>query len=453
MKTYFKRTHTVLGHLSAWCVRWIASVSCAIAVFISSMTSADDWPQWRGPNRDGIWRETGITRQFSGPEVKLRWRTKIAGGYSGPTVADGRVFVTDRLTEPEEVERVHAFDWQTGQCLWTFSYPCVYRNVTYRTGPRASVTVHEGLAYALGTMGDLHCLDAETGTVVWKKRAGQDWEVRVPTWGVAAAPLVEGDLLIVQIGLEDGCVVALDRKTGELRWKALPDQASYSAPITITQAGRRVVVCWTGERLAGLDALTGKLLWDVPFPHRRWIDGIITPVCDSSTNRLFISCFDCGSLMLHVDSNDLHVQKIWRRQGQNEINTDSLHILMGNPVIKENWIFGVDSYGQFRCLDARSGDRIWEDLTLTSQLRWGTLHMVQQADVVWMFNDRGELLITELTPQGVHVISKARLLAPTRGQLSRGPGVTWSHPAFAHRHVFNRNDEELVCADLSEGAQ
>ncbi|MGQ9562540.1 MAG: PQQ-binding-like beta-propeller repeat protein [Thermogutta sp.] len=431
-------------------LRWLMSVTVISAItFALSTGRADDWPQWRGPNRDGIWRESGIIEKFPGPEVKLRWRAKISGGYSGPTVAEGRVFVTDRVTEPEEMERVHAFDWRTGQSMWTFAYPCVYRNVTYRTGPRAAVTIHEGLVYALGTMGHLHCLDAKTGTLVWKKIAGEDWEINVPIWGVAAAPLVEGDLLIVQIGAADACVAALDRRTGELRWKALKDPASYSAPIVINQAGRRVVVCWTGERLAGLDSATGKLLWEVPFTHPRWIDGIITPVWDPETHRLFISCFDGGALLLHVDPKNLVVETIWRRKGVNEIQTDSLHILMGNPVLKDQWIFGVDSYGQFRCLDARTGDRLWEDLTLTSQVRWGTLHMIQHQDRVWMFNDQGELMITKLNPQGVEVISKAKLLSPTRGQLSRGQGVTWSHPAFAYRHVFNRNDEELVCADLS----
>lgn len=439
-----------LGRCDCWisllCL--LTGLSCQLSV-----ASADDWPQWRGPNRDGVWRETGVTERFSGPEIKLRWRAKISGGYSGPTVADGRVFVTDRVTEPEEMERVHAFDWQTGQPLWTFSYPCVYRNVSYRTGPRASVTVHEGLAYALGTMGHLHCLDAKTGAVLWKKIPNEDWEVDVPTWGVAAAPLVVGDLLVVQIGAKGACVVALDRKTGEVRWKALNDPASYSAPMLITQAGRQIVVCWTGERLAGLDALTGNLVWEVPFSHRRWIDGIITPVWDPETNRLFVSCFDCGSLLLQLERDNLTVKTIWQRKGASEIQTDALHILMGNPILQEKWIFGVDSYGQFRCLDARNGDRIWEDLTLTSQVRWGTLHMVQHEDRVWMFNDQGELMITKLSSQGVQVVSKAKLLSPTRGQLNRGQGVTWSHPAFAYRHVFNRNDEEIVCADLSEEAQ
>lgn len=440
--------------------RFFIILTALIGLGLSALPSAvmksvyaDDWPQWRGPNRDGVWRETGIIDRFDGPEIKLRWRAKISGGYSGPTVADGRGFVTDRLTEPEEQERVLAFDVRTGRPLWVFSYPCPYKNVTYRTGPRASVTIHEGLAYALGTMGHLLCLEAATGKVVWKKIPGVDWEVRVPTWGVAAAPLVVGDLLIVQIGAREGCVVALDRKTGEVRWTALEDDASYSAPIAIRQGEHDVVVVWTGERLAGLEAHTGRILWEVPFTHRRWIDAIISPVFDPASGRLFISCFDDGSLMLQLDPERLTVKKLWARKGKNEIETDALHCLMSSPILELNWIYGVDSYGQFRCLDAKNGDRIWENTTLTSQLRWGTLHMVQQADRVWMFNDQGELIIARLSPQGIDIISRARLLRPTRGQLPRGEGVTWSHPAFAGRHVFNRNDEELVCADLSADAQ
>ncbi|GAB6187367.1 PQQ-binding-like beta-propeller repeat protein [Thermopirellula anaerolimosa] len=414
---------------------------------------ADDWPQWRGPNRDGTWNETGIVERFSGNSLKIRWRAPISGGYSGPTVADGRVFVTDRVTQPDEKERIHCFHWQDGRVLWTYEYACPYRNMTYRTGPRASVTVHDGLVYALGTMGHLHCLRAEDGSLVWRKAPGEDYQPEVPTWGVAAAPLVEGNLLIVQVGEADGCLQAFDRKTGKLIWKTLEDPASYSAPIVVDQAGKRVVICWTGTRVTGVDAADGRLLWSIPFAQRRWIDAIISPLFHPETNELFVSCFEDGALMMRLDPAQPRAEEVWRRAGPNEVKTDALHILMGSPVRDGDYLYGVDSHGQFRCLDARTGDRLWEDTSLTSQLRWGTLHMVRNGERVWMFNDQGELLITRLSARGVEVISRATLLKPTKGQLGRGDGVTWSHPAFAYRHVFNRNDEELVCADLSAGAQ
>ena len=120
---------------------------------------ADEWPQWRGPNRDGVWNETGIVEEFPGPQLDLRWRVPISSGYSGPTVADGRVFVTDRFEESSEVERIHCFDWETGRTLWTHTYDCPYVRVSYPAGPRASVSIRDGRAYALGTMGHFHCCD------------------------------------------------------------------------------------------------------------------------------------------------------------------------------------------------------------------------------------------------------------------------------------------------------
>ena len=117
---------------------------------------ADEWPQWRGPGRDGVWNETGIVESFESSELKIKWRTEISSGYSGPTVANGLVYVSDRVIEPDQIERVHCFDANTGDAVWSYSYDCVYRNVGYTAGPRASVTLDEGRAYSLGTMGHLY---------------------------------------------------------------------------------------------------------------------------------------------------------------------------------------------------------------------------------------------------------------------------------------------------------
>jgi len=419
------------------------------SLFLASTVLADDWPQWRGPGRDGVWHESGIIERFDGPEIKLRWRAEISGGYSGPTVADGRVYVTDRVTEPEEMERVHSFDWKSGNKVWIYAYPCRYGRVTYRTGPRASVTIDEGRTYSLGTVGHLFCLDAATGAVLWSKDLASEYDIDIPQWGIAAAPLVEDDLVIVHVGgRPDASIIAFDKRTGRQRWTALDDPVSYSAPIVIDQAGRRVLVCWTGTRVVGLDPSSGELYWEHPFKHRREVIGIATPV--RHKDRLFVSAFYDGSLMLRLDPERLAVEKIWHRHGPDERITDSLHSLIVTPYLAGDYVYGVDSYGQLRCLDARTGDRIWEDRTATSQVRWGTLHMVQNGDRTWMFNDRGELIICRLSPRGFHEISRAKLIKPTLGQLRRRNGVCWSHPAFAYKHVFARNDEELVAASLAK---
>lgn len=423
-------------------------LTALIVLFLQGITPADDWPQWRGPRRDGVWRESGIIEKFDSPQIPRRWTAPIAGGYSGPTVADGRVYVSDRVTEPEGMERVHCFRWTDGKRVWTHTYPCEYVKLSYPCGPRAAIAIDDGRAYALGAVGHFCCLDAATGELLWKKDPVADFQVRRPTWGVAAAPLVEGDLVILQIGGEDGaCVVALDKRTGRRRWAALDDKPSYSAPICVDQTGRRVVVCWTGTRVVGLDAQSGELYWQHEVGFRRWVIGIATPVWYK--DRVFISAVDKGSLMLRLLPDDPQIEKVWWRHGPDEFRTDSLQSLMCTPYLADGYVYGVNYSGLMRCVDAETGDRVWEDATATSQVRWGTLHMVRNGEKVWIFNDRGELIISRLSPQGFQEISRAELIGPTTGQLRRRDGVTWSHPAFAYRHVFARNDEELVCASLA----
>jgi outer membrane protein assembly factor BamB len=428
-------------------------IAVLIAVFASTIAArwvqADEWPQWRGPNRDGVWREDGLVDKFAETQLKLRWRAPIGSGYSGPTVAAGRVYVTDRVVEPKQLERVHCFDWKTGQPEWSYSYECVYKDVGYTAGPRASVTIDDGRAYSLGSMGHFVCFDAATGKVLWNKDLNDEYKIRMPIWGIAASPLVEEDQVVVQIGGERACLVAFNKRSGEEQWRALDDNASYSAPIMIEQAGRRVLVCWTGDSVVGLNAKTGEVYWQHPFKPAKMVINIATPVL--AKNRLFFTSFYDGSLMLALKPGELGVDPLWRRSGRDEQHTDSLHSIISTPYLEGDYIYGVDSYGEFRCLDAKTGERVWESLQPTPKSRWSTIHMVKNGRRMWMFNERGELIIAELSPAGYQEISRAKLIEPTRVQLPQRGGVCWSHPAYAHRHVFARNDEELVCASLAEG--
>ncbi|HEY2892590.1 MAG TPA: PQQ-binding-like beta-propeller repeat protein [Pirellulales bacterium] len=420
-----------------------------VAFLLASSATADDWPQWRGPNRDGVWHETGLLDKFADKQLKITWRQPISSGYSGPTVAQGRVFVTDRVVEPKQVERVHAFDAASGKPLWTHAYDCAYKDVGYTAGPRASVTLDEGRAYSLGSMGHLKCFDAASGKVLWEKDCNELYKIRMPIWGIAASPLVEGNLLIVQIGGEGACLVAFDKSSGEEQWRALNDNASYSAPVMIEQAGKRVMVCWTGDSVVGMNPTSGAVYWQIPFKPAKMVINIATPVVEK--NRLFLTSFYDGALMATINPDKLEATTLWRRSGRDEQHTDSLHSIISTPYLEGDFVYGVDSYGEFRCLDARTGDRVWESLVPTPKSRWSTIHMVKNGDRMWMFNERGELLIARLSPSGYEEISRAKLIEPTRVQLGQRGGVCWSHPAFANRHVFARNDEELVCASLAEG--
>ncbi len=433
--------------------RCAAAITIALTILAPKITAttakADDWPQWRGPDRDGVWSETGIVDKFDSPHLKPIWRAEIAGGYSGPTIAEGRVFLTDRITKPVQMERVHCFDAATGRKIWTHAYKCSYRNVSYDTGPRASVLIENKRAFSLGAMGNLFCFNATSGTVLWSHDLNRKYKIRMPIWGIAAAPIIEDNLIITHIGGENNaCLVAFDKITGKEAWHALSDKPSYSAPIVIDQAGLRVLVCWTGENVVGLNPATGKVYWSHPYKQRRMVIGIATPVVQD--NHLLVSGFFDGSLLLRLHYDKPDVSKVWLVQGEDEMNTRGLHSIISTPIIKNGHIYGCCAYGELRCLDLKTGDRIWESLEAVPRARWATMHFIEHDEETWIFNERGDLIISRLSPDGYHEISRTHIFDPTTGQLNRRGGVCWTHPAFAGRKMYVRNDKELLCVDLAK---
>ncbi len=451
---YFKRTmHPALPKGWLFCL-FIAALLLLMPAFNLSAqpvngTAADitlDWPDWRGKDRDGIWHETGVPLKFSVETLEAKWSVPIGPGYSGPTVANGRVYLTDRLEKPSQSEGILCFDEKTGKKLWEYRYACEYEGVGYPAGPRASVVISGGKAYALGTMGHLHCLDASTGEVIWKKDMGREYQIRMPIWGISATPLVSGDKIILQIsGSDNACVVALDKNTGREIWQSLEDVASYSAPVIFEKNGKRVLVVWTEDHLAGLEPENGKVYWKFPWKLNMGM-GISTPVLYD--DHVFVSAFYNGSLLVRLGDDYHTAERVWQREGRSERQTDALHCVMNTPVIMDGYIYGVDSYGELRCLEFLTGDRVWESLAAVKKDRWANIHFIQHGENTWMFNEHGELIITRLTPEGYEEISRTKIIEPTREQLPRG--VTWSHPAFANRHVFIRNDQELRCVDLGQ---
>lgn len=416
------------------------------ALLPSLAPQGTDWPQWRGPTRDGVWTESGVTTSL--PDVITpRWSTQIGSGYCGPTVADGRVYVMDRLDEAKEIERVHCLDWQTGKILWNYEYDCSYAGVSYRAGPRCSVLIDDGFAYSLGTMGNLLCFDAKTGEVVWQHDLNKTYEIDMPIWGISASPIIEGNRLIVPVSGTDAYLVAFDKKSGKEDWRAFSDRGNYSAPIVIDQAEQRVLICWSGDRILGTDPATGTLHWEYPLKAKNMPLACASPVLHG--DLLFLTAFYDGCATLKLAQDKLAVSEVWRRRGQNERRTDGLHSIISTPIAINEHAYGVDSYGELRCLQLADGSRVWEDKSAVPYGRWATIHFVKNGENIWMFNERGELLIAKLSPKGFEEIDRGKLLEPTRDQLNRRGGVCWSHPAFAYKHVFARNDKKIVCADLS----
>ncbi len=420
----------------------------AVNMATASISIAEDWPQWRGKNRDAVLRETGLMETLPKGVLPRKWSVSIGAGYSGPTVANGRVYVTDRGPEDaqKEIERVLCFSADDGELIWEHTYDAVY-TISYRAGPRAAVTIHDGKALSVGAMGHFKCFDAASGDLLWQRSLSEEYQLRMPNWGITAAPLVYQDSVIQIIaGSGNACVVAFDLETGKERWRAIDERAGYSAPILVRQGNQDVVVVWTGESVSGLDPTSGDILWVVPMPPRNMPIGVSTPVVEG--NHLFVSSFYDGSLLIRLDPDRPAAKKLWHRMGIDEKNTDALHCMISTPIIKGDHIYGVDSYGELRCLDLATGDRVWENQTAVPRARWATIHIIRHGDREIMINDRGDLIYATLSPDGYTEHSRAGLIAPTRQQLNRRGGVAWAHPAIANAHIYARSDDELICASL-----
>lgn len=425
-----------------------------IALSLSGMARpagrAADWPQWRGPGRDGVWGETGIIESFASPELKPAWSASVGPGYSGPTVAGDRVFLTDRVTSPEQQERVLCFDRATGRPLWALAYPCVYRDIDYALGPRAAVTVAGGRAFAYGAMGHAHGFDAGDGRVLWARDLSTEYRATINVWGVSSAPLVAGDLVIFQVGGQpDACLVALDVQTGRERWRALDGKASYSSPRLVRQGDRDVVLAWTAHWLACLEPATGRVIWKVPYKPSKMIINVPDPVLDEAGARVFLSSFYDGSYLYALKADGGTPELLWQRTGTSERKTDALHSIIMTPFIRGGHAYGIDSYGEMRGLNLANGDRVWEDTTLLPKGRWATAHFVQNGDRTWITTERGEIVIARLTAAGFQPISRARFITPGTTLRGRDYPIAWSHPAYAYQCLFARNDRELVCLPLT----
>jgi outer membrane protein assembly factor BamB len=450
-----------------------ALLALALLACLGPGLRADDWPQWLGPRRDGVWRETGILDKFPKEGPKVRWRVKIGGGYAGPAVADGRVYVTDRVLAPGQKdpdnpfqrtrsagkERVLCLNERDGKVLWKHEYDCTYRDISYPCGPRATPAVAGGKVYTLGAMGDLFCLNAKDGKVVWSKNFLEDYGARVPLWAFSASPLIDGDKLICLVGGKGSVVVAFHKDTGKELWKALSldgAEIGYCPPMIYTAGGKRQLIIWHPEAVNGLDPETGKLYWSQPFNVRANLT-VSTPRL--AGDKLFVTCFYNGCRLYELTGGDRPAAKeLYRGRGRGERpdQTDKLQAIMCTPFLEDGYIYGVCSYGQLRCLSLADGKRIWANLTATGAgrepVRWANAFLVAQGERFFLFNEKGDLIIARLSPKGYEEVDRAHLLDPT-GQLGGGftsaRKVVWSHPAFANKSVYARNDWEIVCASLA----
>jgi outer membrane protein assembly factor BamB len=424
-----------------------------------------------GPNRDDVWPETGILKAFPKGGPKVLWRAEVGGGYAGPAVAGGRVYVADKLldrgaVEPKDPfagdkmklpahERVLCFDAKTGgKPLWVHEYPVIY-SIQYPCGPRCTPAVHGGKVYSLGAMGDLFCLDAGSGKVVWSKNFPKDYGVKVPVWGFAGHPLVYKGLLICLVGGTETGLVAFDKDSGKEKWRAVAaTDPGYNSPALIEAGGVTQLVVWTPKKLSGLNPDTGKKYWDVPLEPEHGMS-IMSPRKDG--DYLFAAGIGNVGVTLKLDpTNPTLVKEVWRAKGGPDPK-DGVYPINMTPFVQGGVVYAADQPGMFRAVELTTGKRLWEsfkpvfgkDEPAGFKATCGTAFVVKNADRFFLFTETGDLAIAKLSPKGYEEIGRAHLLDPT-GVALGGRKVVWSHPAFADKCVFARNDKELVCASLAE---
>ena len=425
----------------------VLSLSC-------SAVSADDWPQWMGPQRDNVWREDGLLEKFPAGGPKVLWSTPVAGGYSGPAVSGGKVCITDYVTadnvkvdnfdrrEFSGTERIHCLDEATGKVLWTHEYPVKY-SISYPAGPRCTPVMHEGLVYALGAEGHLFCLSTDSGKVVWSHDLKKEYSTTAPLWGYAAHPLIDGDNLLTLAGGEGTHIVALNRLTGQEVWRSTSSGAQgqgYCPPTIINHGGARQLIMYKPDAVVSLDPATGKQYWSLPYEASNG-SIIMSPV--QSGNYLYAAGYSNKSLMMELDPARPAAREVWR---------DKSNIICPvnvQPFLDKEVLYGFDQKGVLRALTIPDGKRLWETSDAIGKRPAGseTAFIVRQGSRYVLFNELGELLLAELTAEGYREIDRAKVIEPSN--FAFGREVVWSMPAFANRHVYLRNDNQIICVDFA----
>ena len=353
------------------CILQLMSALCALYVMLAGVPSvsvADDWPQWLGPERDTVWRETGILETFPEGGPPLRWSQPLGGGYSGPAVADGRVFVMDRQAEKIDLarakilndgvpprnanflrkllpgnERIVCLDEKTGKKIWEQKWTCPYTTVAiYAIGPRATPTVDGSRVFALGAEGDLKCFSVADGKRIWDRDFKADYGLKVPEWGTAAHPLVDGNRLICVVGGKGTTCVAFDKRTGKEIWRALSaSQPGYCPPVIHTIGGRRQLLICHGDGVESLDPRTGEVFWTVPVKPTFGMS-IGHPVVEG--RQVFVMSFNRVSACIEVSEDGGRAKLKWKGNARRGVGG-----VFNTAVIADGHVYAGGQIGRYVC--------------------------------------------------------------------------------------------------------
>lgn len=392
----------------------------ALSVSVFAQANAN-WPQWRGPNRDGISKETGLLKQWPEQGPPLVWKAAGAGrGYSSFSIANGRLYTMGLRGEREFVI---AFDVATGKEAWATANGSAFHN-DRGDGPRGTPTVDGDRVYALGGNGDLSALDARSGRVVWTKNILQEFGGRNITWGISESPLVVGDKLLVNPGGPSASIVALKKSDGSVIWKSQSDKAGYSSAIPLQVNGGTQVIFFTHERAVGLDLNDGKLLWEYARAANN-VANAATPIVRA--NRVFISSdYGTGGGVVEIKP-DGKAQEIWFTKDMR--NHHSSSVLIGEH------LYGFSS-AILTAVKFDTGELAWKDRSV------GKGSLVYADGRLYCFSETGVMGLVEATPTGY--VEKGRF------RIQQGELPTWTHPVVAGGRLYLRDQDTIYAYDVRQ---
>jgi outer membrane protein assembly factor BamB len=401
-------------------------LACAavLAGALVPLAGAADWPQFRGPRRDGVSAETRLVKQWPAAGPRVLWRVPLGTGYSHLAVTGGRIYT---LYTSGNDDMVASFEAATGKRLWATRLDARYVN-DQGNGPRSTPTVDGGMVYALSAQGRLLAVDAASGRKVWDHDLVKEFDAHAPTWGMASSPLVEGNLVMVATGGSRGrAAMAFNKRDGKVAWGALDERPGYAAPIAFTAAGVRQVVFFTGSSLAAVAPADGRVLWRVPWETSYDVNAA-TPVFVAPDKVLVSSGYDTGATLFRLRAAEGRIvpEQVWKSRVLK--NQFSSSLLAGDS------LFGFDN-GTFKCLDVRTGEEKWKQRGL------GHGSLILADGHLLVLSESGKLVLADATPAGY----------VERGSFQALNGRCWTAPSLADGVLYLRNQDTMMAIDIAEG--
>jgi outer membrane protein assembly factor BamB len=395
------------------------------SVILSTTAAAQDWPQWRGPNRDG--NVSGAVIPATWPTtLKEQWKVTVGIGHSSPVVANGKIYVFARQGE-EEVLR--SLDAVTGKEIWRSGQPIAYEMhpaaMGHGKGPKSTPLVYKGNVYTFGISGVLSCHDARTGKVKWRQEFSKQFPKTSPLFGTAMSPIIDSGLLIAHVGGHDkGALTAFDPETGIVKWSNDIDGPAYSSPIVVTLAGVRQLVTTTQGNVIGVDIASGKLLWKLPAKSQ-YDENSVTAI--AFKDMVIFAREGQGLTAIRLEKQDasLTPKEVW--------NNKENQLYLNSPVLVGNTVFGLSPLkkGQFFAIDANTGKTLWQ----------GAGRMGENAAILNL-GDKFLLLLLNDANLVVLPVNAKEYLPAAQYTVAKSP--TWAHPVLLGRQLLIKDETTLA---------